>query len=251
MTTSEPSGRRDQVGEAPSLAERFSGFPAGAPAVPLPAALFATVIPAMEDVAELLVTLYAAAAIHRLRRFPRLLDRAALRSERALVEALARLLPDQDVDSAFRRGLEAAVARGTLLRGAAGEEGDVREWLTLNTASDRRALERVARGQLAAPTSWPSTAVAPRAAQTVYALYEQSIGPITPQIAEELAEAEGLYPGAWIVDAFREAVELNKRSWRYVKRILERWQNEGRDDATIGRHSRWRPDSRYEHLIRD
>ena len=32
--------------------------------------------------------------------------------------------------------------------------------------------------------------------------------------ADELREAENLYPASWIEDAFREAVEQNKRSWR-------------------------------------
>ena len=77
------------------------------------------------------------------------------------------------------------------------------------------------------------------------------MGPITPQIADDLAEAEGLYPAPWIADAFREAAELNKRSWRYIQRILERWHDEGRDDddATPQR-SRWRPPSQFDHLIK-
>ena len=199
----------------------------------------------MDDVAELLVTLYAAAAVQRLRRFPRLLDVAALRAERPLIDALARFLPQDDVDAAFQRGLEAALARGTLLRAlarSAAGDGDL-QVVTLNSESDRRSLERWQRGHLAAapfrgaepPQPGPGAA---SPAFNVYALYEATIGPITPQIADDLAEAEGLYPAAWIEDAFREAAELNKRSWRYIQRILERWQEEGRDDAASERRSR-------------
>ena len=50
-------------------------------------------------------------------------------------------------------------------------------------------------------------------------------------VAEELREAERTYPPNWIEDAFREAVELNKRNWRYIRRILERWAAEGKDDG--------------------
>jgi DNA replication protein len=50
-------------------------------------------------------------------------------------------------------------------------------------------------------------------------------------IADELREAERTYPAAWIVDAFREAVAGNKRSWKYVQAILERWRTEGRGAA--------------------
>jgi DNA replication protein len=237
----------------------FPGVPAGARQVALPAALLHQAVPQMDDPAELLVTLYAAAAVQRLRRFPRLLDAAALRAERPLIDALARFLPHDDTDVAFQRGLDAAVRRGTLLRAGAAvgstAAGDPLDVLTLNSDSDRRSLERWQRGQLAAapfvgvaqPTPGPDTA----SDVNVYALYEATIGPITPQIADDLAEAEGLYPATWISDAFREAAELNKRSWRYIQRILERWQNEGRDDgdATPQRHSRWRPPSQFDHLI--
>ena len=52
-----------------------------------------------------------------------------------------------------------------------------------------------------------------------------------------LKEAEELYPSAWIEDAFLEAVSHNKRSWRYIARILERWERDGRSDGEPGRYS--------------
>jgi DnaD/phage-associated family protein len=66
-------------------------------------------------------------------------------------------------------------------------------------------------------------------------LYEQNIGPLTPLLAEQLQDAEKNYPAPWIEDAFKEAAELNKRSWRYVQRILERWSTEGKGDETARR----------------
>ena len=66
-------------------------------------------------------------------------------------------------------------------------------------------------------------------------LYEQNIGLLTPMVAEELKEAEKLYPAAWIEEAFREASSLNKRSWRYIERILERWSTEGKNSGKPGR----------------
>ncbi|MBT9163089.1 MAG: hypothetical protein DDT27_01658 [Dehalococcoidia bacterium] len=51
-------------------------------------------------------------------------------------------------------------------------------------------------------------------------------------IAEDLKEAEKLYPASWIEDAFRESVRLNKRNWRYISRILERWASRGKDYGT-------------------
>ena len=49
-------------------------------------------------------------------------------------------------------------------------------------------------------------------------------------MAETLGEAEDTYPAEWIEDALRIAVQRNKRTWRYVAAILERWQREGRHD---------------------
>ncbi len=238
MTTSKP---------APTP---FGGFPSGAPAVPLPAALFNTVIPQIDDVAELLVTLYAAAAIQRLRRYPRLLDLTTLRADRPLVDAVDHLLPHEDLDAALARGLDAAVARGTLLRLDTSEpDGEQRTWLTLNSPADRQALDRVRRGEATVPARIAAPEPQPRGPRNIFALYEQTVGPITPQIAEALTEAEALYPIDWISDAFREAAELNKRSWRYVQRILERWHDEGRDNETARGHSGRRFDPKYDHII--
>jgi len=69
----------------------------------------------------------------------------------------------------------------------------------------------------------------------IFVLYESNIGALTPILREKLMEDEQTYPPEWIEDAIREAVELNKRSWRYVQRILERWAAEGREDEASRR----------------
>lgn len=62
----------------------------------------------------------------------------------------------------------------------------------------------------------------------IFTLYEQNIGLLSPMIAEELKDAADHYPTEWIESAFREAVLLNKRNWRYISAILRRWETEGR-----------------------
>ncbi|MDD4986674.1 MAG: DnaD domain protein, partial [Dehalococcoidales bacterium] len=64
-------------------------------------------------------------------------------------------------------------------------------------------------------------------------------------ISEELSQAEKLYPAGWITDAIKEAASLNKRSWRYISRILERWRQEGRNDGTPGKDSKKTDLDRY------
>ena len=48
-------------------------------------------------------------------------------------------------------------------------------------------------------------------------------------MGEELRAAEQDYPPSWIEEAIRLAVERNARNWRYIRRVLERWQAEGKD----------------------
>ena len=65
----------------------------------------------------------------------------------------------------------------------------------------------------------------------IYSLYEQNIGILTPIVAEKIEEAEQKYPLQWIEEAISEAVSLNARNWRYISRILERWEIEGKEDG--------------------
>ena len=107
----------------------------------------------------------------------------------------------------------------------------------LNSEQGRVALAASVKGRVASgegPELESSEAAVER--PNIFAMYEDNIGIMSPMIAEELREAEQLYPEAWIEDAFREAVENNKRSWRYISRILERWSREGRGDGEPGRH---------------
>ncbi len=62
----------------------------------------------------------------------------------------------------------------------------------------------------------------------IFSLYEDAIGTLSPLLADDLRQAEKLYPLAWIEEAFTLAVKYNKRSWRYVQTILERWAHDGR-----------------------
>ena len=216
----------------PASATRFPGFPAGARATVVPNLFFSAVLPQIEDPAELVVSAYLFFALGRKRGFPRFLTFAELAAEAPLRRALSRL--PGGVERALRRGLEAAVARGTVLRGrSVSARGDAMDLYLVNTETARDAL---ASGRLAGIELPPAPEALPdEPPPTIYALYEENIGTISPLIAEELREAEASYPMTWIVAAFKEAVSMNKRNWRYIARILERWRAEGRTDATVGR----------------
>jgi DnaD/phage-associated family protein len=128
-----------------------------------------------------------------------------------------------------------------------GQQGASARWYLLNTRDNRAWLEAVAGGKidvtrtpLAAGHGGHNGGTGPgdrsksRSLRVVverpsiYTLYEQNIGLLTPLLAERLQDAEARYPLEWIEQAFEEAVANNKRSWRYIERILERWAAEGK-----------------------
>jgi DnaD/phage-associated family protein len=47
-------------------------------------------------------------------------------------------------------------------------------------------------------------------------------------IASQLEDAADHYPADWIEAAFSEAVQRNKRNWKYISAILRNWETEGR-----------------------
>lgn len=122
--------------------------------------------------------------------------------------------------------LERATARGTVIRLGA---DDGAAWFLLGTDANRRR----ARAGVVIPSATGVPPVALRVERpSVFALYEQNVGLVTPIIADRLVEALDRYPEAWVADAIAEAVGYNKRNWRYIQRILENWATEGRSHET-------------------
>lgn len=137
----------------------------------------------------------------------------------------------------LREALGSAIARGIVI--ALSDRPD-RRWLVLGTDENRR---RAHAGQFRLPAA-PEPVPLPIQRPGVFALYEQNIGLITPIIADRLADALSRYPEVWIRDAIGEAVAYNRRSWRYIERILENWAVEGRSDEAHRRDHEAHHDSR-------
>jgi DNA replication protein len=203
----------------------FSGFPFGKVEVtPLPNLFFSELCPAIDDLAELKVTLHVFWLLaHRKGNAATRVALAELRVDPTLMQSLTAC--DAEPEKALPRALAAAVERGTLLHRAI--DGD--ELYFLNNETGRRAYEKSERAEDASPRRAPrEPALVDR--PNIFALYEQNIGLLTPMISEELKDAERDYPADWVEDAFRIAVKQNKRSWAYVSGILKRMKTEGRGD---------------------
>ncbi len=211
----------------------FAGFPAGKqPYTPVPNLFFSELLPDIDHLGELKVTLHLFWLLAQKKGERPCVSGEELAADQRLLAGLA--TPGLSPQEALHDALERAVARRTLLRVTSGEGTARRDWYFVNSEKGRQAVEELLAGKWS-PVGPEQPLHLQVQRPNIFVLYEQNIGPLTPLLAEELMEAEDSYPPAWIEDAFREAVELNRRSWRYVRRILERWAAEGKEDETARR----------------
>lgn len=211
----------------------FPGFQGQLSYTPVPSLFFTLLLPGIEDLAELKVTLHLFWLLSTRRTYPRFVTLGEALRDNTLLESLK--AAGETSEAALRRGLDLARERGTLLRLTLEVRGGTQELYFLNTERDRRAMAQIERGQLdlgQLGVALDETPLGPT--PNIFTLYEENIGLITSLLAEEMKEAEKTYPAAWIEEAFREAVDLNHRNWRYIARILERWAREGKDGADRG-----------------
>jgi DNA replication protein len=224
----------------------FAGFPAGEQrAVPVPDLFFSELLPQIDSVPELKVTLHVLWLLSRKKGPARYTSKEELLHDGVLLRGLR--TDGGSPEALLEQGLERAVARGTLLHIATyTEDGDEQDWYFVNSEQGRKAADRVRRGELElAPQAILDEPQVEVERPNIFVLYEQNIGMLQPMIAEELQEAERRYAGEWIEEAFKIAAEANVRKWRYIRAILERWATEGKDDAEAGRASE--PD-RYRYI---
>jgi DNA replication protein len=176
--------------------------------ISLPESFFTQTLPKIQDLAELKVVSYVAYLILRKPDHPHL-DIIGVTYKELKAESC--WLSAKLSEETLRQALSSAVEHGALLHSTSNIHGMLEDVYSL-TVDSRQP---------------PAT--------NIFTLYEQNIGMITSMMAENLKEAEKLYPPQWIEEAFKEAVTLNKRNWGYIARILERWASEGKDS---GEHRR-------------
>ncbi len=215
---------------------RYGGFPSRMRLVAVPAPLLGSLLERIDDIAELKCTLRAVSLLSQKRGYPRFVSLREMQAD----EQLARAMPqDDDARPAqlIEKALAKAARRGTLAFVIVGAGDDRQPIFGLNAESDRAGLARLANQ----PETWrqpsPEPADERELRPNVFEMYEQNIGLLSPMIADELREAEEIYPEEWIEDAIGEAVAQNKRSWRYASKILQRWEREGRGHGRPGRNS--------------
>lgn len=217
------------------MTRQFGGFVvATEPSVPIPAAFFCDVLPQIKDVAEIHVTL----AVFRLSDESGGLEQPVadyrIKRDPAVRAALRTTGSPRDPDARIASGLDLAVGRGTLLKFACTTGLRQQLWYYVNTPANKGLVAAMARGAVEPPPALWDGSVPPNIVPerpNVFRLYEQNVGLLTPLIADHLIDALERFPSHWVEDAVLEAVSYNKRSWRYIQRILEQWEVQGRGEA--------------------
>ena len=217
--------------------KRINGFPAKMQFTPLPSFFFSNLLPQISDITELKTTLHILGALYHKRGYPRFTTYRELLANKSLMSSFKEAT--EPPDKVLKSALEMATRRGTILHVALDRNGTPEDIYLLNTESDRQVATKIQNGELSLPglQAKGQTYTELEELPDIFTLYEQNIGMLTPMIAEELREAEKLYPVNWIRDAIKEAVTHGKRKWSYISAILERWSAEGKSDGTYRRDS--------------
>jgi len=215
--------------------QQFPGFPARAEVTPIPNLFFTAVMPKIDGIAELKTVLHVFWLLSRRRGYPKFVTYSELLSDPILMSGIGE--GTKTKDEVLRQALDQAVQHGIMLHLGLDRDGQTEDAYFINSEAAKEMINKIQEGKfpqlvLASRKGEKAEAMLP---SDIFSLYEQNIGMLTPMIAEELQEAEKLYPAEWIESAFREAVAINKRSWKYIACILERWAIEGKDDGKPGK----------------
>lgn len=206
----------------------FSGFPQKERLIRIPVTFFGELLPGIDSIAEMKVTLYCLWRLQQKEGQVPYLRHSEIRGDQVFMSGLG-AREDERLE-ALRDGLERAVARGTLLYvhvQATRWEDDL---YFVNTPRGRAAVEGIETGEWT-PRLDPTAPVDVTVERpNIFTLYEQNIGPLTPLVADNLHDFEETYPREWIEEAIEIAVTRNIRKLAYIEGILKRWQSEGRGE---------------------
>jgi DNA replication protein len=217
------------------MTEIFDGFqPGRTKLIRLPIAFFGDLLPLIDDLDELKLTLFCFWALEQRDGRYRYLRRADFE--------VPEVPPPLDDPERRALALARAIRRGTLLVATVDAANGRETIYFMNTHNGRVAIRLLAKGHWRPGDRDCPVEILPEQ-PNVFRLYEENIGMLTPMIAEELRDAAATFPASWIEEAMQIAVTRNARNWRYARAILERWQKEGKDDGSGKGHGTAREDS--------
>ena len=202
----------------------FSGFGNRGRLIKIPARFFSELLPQIDHLGEMQVTLYIFWRLQTQEDRFYIWEREIF-SDEVFVKGIDTHIGD--AERLLKDGLERAVARGTLLKVNTGPNERGENLYLVNTARGRKAAEGIEDGSWR-PDDMPDMLIDLHLERpTVYTLYEQNIGPLTPIIAEQLRDLEETYSRGWVEEAIRKAVNYNARNIVYITKVLQTRQKQG------------------------
>jgi DnaD/phage-associated family protein len=207
----------------------FPGFSSSKdPLTTLPNAFFTDLLPIIDHLGELKVTLYTIWFIEQQEGNFRHINFQHYLSDNDFLNGFGK--NQADAIDYIKESLQRACDRGVLLRYRQDNALWEESIYFMNSPSGRASLLALQEGAWS-PDDMDAGMIVPMVKRpNIYKVYEANIGPLTPLMAETLQEAEDLFPAQWIEDAIQLAVENNVRRWRYVQAILNSWKERGRDE---------------------
>lgn len=205
----------------------YKGFPPESERDPrIPAEFFTRLLPHIDTLPELTITLYAFWRLARVEGTFRYLQLDDFTQDQILMANLGDT--PQKALSTLKSALTSTVERGTLLKTEINTPNKPLTLYFLNNQPGQDAVNAIESGKWK-PSPEPNTHITlDLESPNIFRLYEQHIGPLTPMLAEALQDAEKEYPPDWIEKALLEAVKNNVRKWTYVEAILRTWKEEGK-----------------------
>lgn len=206
----------------------FSGFSKsdGAQMTSIPSEFFEKLLPLIDDLFELKVTLFAIWFLEQQEGKLKFMRYKNFSSHAQFMAGMGKNAETRLEN--LQHGIELATERNTLLAVSSEKQNFEEAIFFVNTPRGRAGYKALVTGTLNIEELPIPSHQTHR--PNIFKLYEANIGPLTPMIAEMLQEAEESYPMDWIEQAIRIAVENNVRRWRYVEAILDSWKERGRDE---------------------
>ncbi len=207
------------------MGEKFPGFEESKKKFSaLPDQFFRELLPAIDDLNELKITIYLLWCAYRLGDFGTAFILQDILQDGVFVEGLQG--DGKDKKNLISQCLQQAAGRGSLIQ-VESPAGQATVFY-INSPRGRAAAELLRLGSAAQNGIKPTLdSLQPN----LFQLYEENIGPLTPIIADTLRDAQEAYPQGWVEEAIQLAVKNNVRRWKYVEGILKKWQEEGKDGA--------------------
>jgi DNA replication protein len=210
-----------------SSATPFDGYSSGKTHFTrIPEQFFTEILPQVDDLNELKTILYIHWVLDHREGAIRYIRFSEMLEDAVFMDSLEKqpVAPEVVLHDALTRAVEDAV----LLR--IEPDGEQEQYYLLNTVRSRAVYQGYLDGKWRPGREKYMAVGLDTVKSNIFQLYEQNIGLLTPMVAEMLKLAEKDYPGEWLEDAFRIAVENNIRNWKYIEAILRSWQERGRDD---------------------